>query len=179
VEIGRRVATLKKLIEKEESRLEELWNQWDDVQNEYIRLGIEVFGPQAFGELAAEHGDMQGGYKKELELLSLEHEANVQALDQEVEEIGAKILQEWKNAERVCRFLSNGQLSNAEANITPTGAGFCCKKGESETASSTYARLSYRRVDLTLLTMECHIDHFAWAASSQSGKTIAEYTRYN
>ncbi len=179
MEIGRRVAAFKKLIHKEESRLKGLWNQWDDVQNDYIRLGIEVFGPQAFGDLAAEHPNMQGGYKKDLELLSLEHEANVEALDKEAEEIGATILQEWKNAEKVCRFLSSSQLCHAEANINLTGARFCCKEGAGKTTSSTYAGLSYRKVCLTLPAMARHIVHFAPAASSQSSKKIAEFTRQN
>jgi phosphopantothenoylcysteine decarboxylase len=101
VEIGKRVATLKKFVEKEAAKLKEAWKHWDELQNEYIELGIEVFGPEVFGEDAAGLKIRQKGYKREMELLELEHNARVGELDEEIEEFGSKILQKMKASEKV------------------------------------------------------------------------------
>lgn len=95
------VEKFKKLVDKEEAKLHHLWHQWDDIQDEYIELGIEVFGPRVFGELADEYRGLQGGYKNELESLDAEHHAKVEELDAEIAAIGTKIMQKWKASEKV------------------------------------------------------------------------------
>lgn len=101
VEIGKRVATFKKFIEKEEGRLKETWKLWDEVQNEYSELGVEVFGPEVFGNDAAGLKLRQKGFKREIELLDLEQNARVEEFNEEIEDTGTRILQKMKASEKV------------------------------------------------------------------------------
>ena len=96
VTIGERVADFKSFVEKEESHLKELWAQWDEIQQEYEDLGIEVFGNNPAGEVARDIG-----YKKEMKVLDLEHEDAVEELNSEIEEMGEKILKRLKASEKV------------------------------------------------------------------------------
>ena len=108
VQIGKRVALFKKSIEKEEARLKDLWEQWEEVQNEYVELGTEVLWPQAIGEDRAENPRMQKGFKKEMALLNLEHGVRLEELAEEVEDASVKILQKMKASEKVCQAESAG-----------------------------------------------------------------------
>lgn len=93
----------RKIIDKEEAKLADLWEQWDALQNEYIMLGAEVFGAEAFGEPGMEFKE-RGGYKREMEMLGLEHSAKLEEIDGEIENIGIGILSKMKTKEKVCFY---------------------------------------------------------------------------
>ncbi|KUJ15665.1 flavo protein [Mollisia scopiformis] len=95
VEIGKRVAAFKALIDSEEAKLKQAWKEWDAVQEEYIELGVDVFGAELFGRSEAEGA----GYKREIELLDLEHETRVEELEEEINEMGSETLKQMKAAE--------------------------------------------------------------------------------
>lgn len=106
--IGDRVDTFRKLVEKEETQLSEYWKQWDEVQNEYLQLGVEVFGGNGFGEDGkgvAKARDEESGFKREMELLELEYETRFQELEEEIENIKAEFLQAMKASEKVSCLL--------------------------------------------------------------------------
>jgi hypothetical protein len=138
VEIGKRVSAFKKFIKKKEVMLKEFWKQWEDLQNEYIELGVEVFGPEIFGEPAASLTAGQKGFQREMELLDLEHNARVGEFDEEIEDTGLKILQKMKVSEKVCVYLLILQICSDKG----TGVRCCEEKGASEAASSTHSRLT-------------------------------------
>ena len=138
VEIGKRVATFKKTIEKEEAKLKEYWKQWDEVQNGYIELGIEVFGAEVFGESAAVVKIKEKGFKREMELLNLEHRATVGELDEEIEDTSAKILQKMKASEKACDYPFSEAVIDADK---VTGVGRCSEERTSEIVASTHSRL--------------------------------------
>ena len=96
--IGDRVAAFNLIIEQEETKLADLWKQWDDVQDEYRELGIDVFGREAFGIDSPGHDK---GFFKEMKLLGLEHETRVDELDEEIEGIGMDIMKKIKASEKV------------------------------------------------------------------------------
>jgi phosphopantothenoylcysteine decarboxylase len=100
VEIGKRIEMFRKSVEKDEAKLKDYWKQWEDLQGDFIELGIEVFGPEVFGGAALE--SKEKGFKKEMELLDLEHDARVQELTTEVENIREGILQKMTDSEKVC-----------------------------------------------------------------------------
>lgn len=100
--IGDRVAAFKAVIETEDEKLKKLWRQWDELQEEYIKLGVEVFGPVKFGGSAAEYRDLEGGYRKDMEYWELEHGVLIEEIGNEVENIGVKVLQKLRNTEKVC-----------------------------------------------------------------------------
>ncbi|KAL2073735.1 hypothetical protein VTL71DRAFT_11061 [Oculimacula yallundae] len=94
--VGDRVANFKKIIENEEGKLQELWKQWDEVQNEYLELGIDVFGERAFGV----DGVGERGHKREMGLLGLEHDARVEEIEEEIESVGAEMMKKMKASEK-------------------------------------------------------------------------------
>ena len=96
--IGDRVAAFNLIIEQEEAKLADLWKKWDDVQDEYRELGIDVFGREAFGIDIPGHDK---GFFKEMKLLGLEHETRVDELDEEIEGIGMDIMKKIKASEKV------------------------------------------------------------------------------
>lgn len=100
VEIGKRIELFKKSVEKDEAKLKGYWKQWDDLQGDLMELGMEVFGPEVFGTAASEARDR--GFKKEMELLDVEHDARVQELTAEVEDIAEEYLEKMKESEKVC-----------------------------------------------------------------------------
>ncbi|PVH80602.1 hypothetical protein DL98DRAFT_515257 [Cadophora sp. DSE1049] len=95
--IGDRVAAFKSIVEKEEAKLADLWKQWDDVQDEYRELGIDVFGREAFGVDSPGHDK---GFFKEVKLQGLEHETRVDELEEEIEGIGMDITKKIKVSEK-------------------------------------------------------------------------------
>jgi phosphopantothenoylcysteine decarboxylase len=115
MEMGKRIMQFKRIIEKNEAELKEYWKQWDDLQDEYLELGIEIFGPEAFGGAADEARET--GYKKEMEILDIEHNAAINELMSEVEKVSEQMLTKMKESEKVCtlyesviRKLTSGYL---------------------------------------------------------------------
>jgi len=102
VQIGERIAAFKKLVDKEDERLTDLWKQWEEVQIEYIRLGCEVLDVDVFGDLGREYRDLPGSYRRELELLNMEHKAKAEEINDEIDGIGVKIMHKMKTTEKVC-----------------------------------------------------------------------------
>ncbi|CAG8952230.1 hypothetical protein HYFRA_00000970 [Hymenoscyphus fraxineus] len=99
-QLGVRLAEYKTLVEKEEAKQNDLWNQWDELQNEYIELGAEVFGSRAFGEDANLVKGKHRGFKKEMDLLDLEFKARVEELEEEVSGISVEYQKKLKTAEK-------------------------------------------------------------------------------
>lgn len=145
VEIGNRVTTFKEIIEKEGANLKEYWKQWDEVQNEYLELGVEVFGPEVFGEDALSVKIREKGFKREMELLNLEHNTMVGELDDEIEDTSAKIVQKMKASEKVYNSSSPKVWVDADRVV---GDGRCVEERANEIASSTHSRLIFSSVNV-------------------------------
>ncbi|CAL3967283.1 hypothetical protein PZA11_003631 [Diplocarpon coronariae] len=95
-QVGDRVNAFKTVIKEEEAKLNDLWKQWNDVQDEYLELGAEVFGWEASGKGEAS----EKGFKKEMDLLGLEHGARVEEVEEMIEDIGPDILKKTKASEK-------------------------------------------------------------------------------
>jgi len=101
VNIGQRVAQFKKSVEKEEARLKQYWKQWEELQHDFVELGSAVFGDQAFGgNDAVEAKGTESGYRREMELLGLEHNSRGEELLEEIDEIGEKVLLKMRTSEK-------------------------------------------------------------------------------
>jgi hypothetical protein len=152
VEIGKRVETFQRLVEKEEAKLKENWKKWDEAQNEFLELGIELFGPEVFGGDAVGVKVRDEGFKREVELFNLEHNTAIGELDEEIEDNSAKILQKMKASEKVCNAPSYNVLMDTDE---VAGVGCCCKETAGAVAASTYSRL------ILLLNKVCVFVHLA------------------
>jgi phosphopantothenoylcysteine decarboxylase len=100
IDIGKRVTKFKGLLKKEEAKLVDYWKQWEDLQDEYVELGIEVFGPEVFGEEAGRE-TRKVGCKWEMELLDREHSVRIEELEEEIVGVGVKTKQKMKASEKV------------------------------------------------------------------------------
>ena len=100
VEIGKRIELFQKSVEKDEAKLKDYWKQWEELQDDFVELGIEVFGPEVFGKAAKEAREK--GFRREMELLDREHDARVLELTGEVEDVAEKFLEKMTESEKVC-----------------------------------------------------------------------------
>jgi phosphopantothenoylcysteine decarboxylase len=101
IQIGEKVAEFKNTIENEEAKLKLFWKQWDDLQNDFIQLGIEVFGAEAFNEGQEQSKTAMKGSRDAMELGNLEHKARVDKIFEEVEGITKETLRKMRIAEKV------------------------------------------------------------------------------
>jgi len=100
--MGEQIEMFKQLLEKEEARLAEYWSKWEECQDEYVDLGVEVFGAEAFGEDGkGGKGGKEKGWKKEGQLKEVEYEVAFGKMEEEVGEIRGAFLKEMKDSEKV------------------------------------------------------------------------------
>ncbi|KAH7356530.1 hypothetical protein BKA65DRAFT_494883 [Rhexocercosporidium sp. MPI-PUGE-AT-0058] len=95
--VGDRVAGFTKDLEKGEADLVDLWKRWDNVQNEYLELGVDIFGREAF-RIGSPGQDE--GFKKEMTLLALEHDTRLEEFDEEIESIKRDSKKKMKASEK-------------------------------------------------------------------------------
>ena len=85
VEIGKRIEQFKRSVERDAARLHKHWKQWEDLQNDFIELGVEVFGAEPFGVDMETEKPRESGFRMEMDGLDREHNAGVEELTREVE----------------------------------------------------------------------------------------------
>jgi hypothetical protein len=110
VEIGQRINTFRDFIDKEEAQLTKLWQQWDEVQHDYARLGSEVFGAETCGDWGVGYRDLHGGYDKEMAQLRQEYQMTMDDVDTEIADIGVLMLKKMWGKEKV-RCCTQGWLA--------------------------------------------------------------------
>lgn len=98
VGIGSRISKFKELVEKEQAKLKKNWKQWEDLQDEFRLLGAEVFGAEAVG---LDPHSVKEGFKREMDLIDLEHNKRFEELVAEHAELGAKTLEKMDTSEKV------------------------------------------------------------------------------
>jgi len=101
VQIGKRMNLFKKSVEKDGAKLKEYWKQWEDLQNDFIELGLEVFGKEAFSEGMSKDKKREKGYLIEMELLDSEVNARIEEISGEVEDLTSMTLKALKTSEKV------------------------------------------------------------------------------
>jgi len=106
VTIGSRVAAFKAFIEKESANLKELWEQWDEVQDEYMDLGLEVFGVEGFEDNLDPEIHLDRGYKKDKEEHDLQHSIAVEGLNEDIVNLKPTIMKRMKALEKVRQHLT-------------------------------------------------------------------------
>ncbi|TVY43573.1 hypothetical protein LOCC1_G003031 [Lachnellula occidentalis] len=134
--IGEQIQMFKQLLEKEEGKLAEYWSQWEECQDEYVDLGVEVFGAKAFGEDGK--GEKGKGWRKEMELREVEHGVVISEVQDEVGEIRGVFLKEMKDSEKVSDVAMVGFMMMLTLAL---GVGSSGEEGAGETASSSYPGL--------------------------------------
>lgn len=99
VNIGQRLEMFKKSIHKDAIKLENYWREWEEIQNDFIELGVNVFGPEAFGQEITDQ--KPGGYGRSMELLDLEHKEREAELEEEAEELKGNMLKKMRVSDKV------------------------------------------------------------------------------
>ncbi|SZF06345.1 unnamed protein product [Blumeria hordei] len=84
------------ILAREKANLEKYWAEWDKLQIEYLRLGIDVFGPRPFGEQEAPSHD---GFHNTMTLWNLELRTKVAEFGVSLEEAGCEALRKMKHSE--------------------------------------------------------------------------------
>jgi hypothetical protein len=99
VEIGKRIVDFKKNIEKEEGKLANYWNQYEQLQLEFEEFGVQVFGARAL-KVDEDKYD-QEGYRYELNLLETEHSTKMEGIMEELGEISDEAIKKMRASEKV------------------------------------------------------------------------------
>lgn len=90
--------------------MKDCWIQWEEMQNDFIGLGKEMFGNDAFPDETEENDGVKKGYRREMELLGIECETRADELAEEIEDLRNETLQKTKTSEKVriyeCRMPS-------------------------------------------------------------------------
>jgi phosphopantothenoylcysteine decarboxylase len=102
LKIGECVAKFKTFMEEEEVKLMGYWKEWEEVQNEYLELGVDVFGRDAFGVDGKDIEAKERTFKQEMELLDLECKARVEELGEAIDDFVQKALYKMRSSEKVC-----------------------------------------------------------------------------
>ncbi|KAI1003781.1 hypothetical protein K3495_g4430 [Podosphaera aphanis] len=97
IKISDSIIRFKDLLQREQERLESYWSKWDEIQNQYLELGIQVFGSLSFGE---ERAAPEHGFKKEMELIDLENMAKVAEFEQEIDDLGHEAFEHMQKSEK-------------------------------------------------------------------------------
>ena len=141
VQIGKKMVQFKKSVEKDKARLDDNWKQWEELQNDFIELGLEVFGNEAFGPEQA-YQEIERGYKHDMEVIAQDLKSGMKALNEEIEDITAKTMTKLKSQEKV-----RSQTRNSVCTLLMpvTGARECCRKG-----SATIDKAHLLRVELNV-----------------------------
>ncbi|EPE34499.1 hypothetical protein GLAREA_10193 [Glarea lozoyensis ATCC 20868] len=117
VNMGQRTTEFGTIVEIESAKLKELWKQWDDLQNEYLEQGVEVFGPEKFGEAAELVKGKRKGFKMEMELIDGEFSTTVQELKEEIEDLSKADLQKMKSSEKELEIMIKREQAKMLASI--------------------------------------------------------------
>lgn len=109
--IGDRVEDFNTSLNEVRTELKLLWEEWDQVQAQLVKLGIEVFGVDAFEDSEGLKIDRIRGFKTEMESLELEHKNKLEKIQEEAEELSRHALDNMETAERVsscfcCRIIT-------------------------------------------------------------------------
>ncbi|KAG9237554.1 hypothetical protein BJ875DRAFT_369705, partial [Amylocarpus encephaloides] len=98
--IGTRIAGFATVVEDEAAKLKEYWKQWDELQEEYLKLGVEVFGAEKFGEDGEVVKGIKREMRKEMELIDIELRARVEEVEGEVDGLSGRAMQRMKASEK-------------------------------------------------------------------------------
>lgn len=106
--IGKKVENFKTTLTTTVADLSPLWEEWEQVQGEILKLGIEVLGAEAFE--VGNGFDIKGvrGYRKEMELLELERQTKREEFMEEVEELTEHAISKMKVSEKASRIILVG-----------------------------------------------------------------------
>lgn len=96
VEIGKRIDQFKQIIESEKDKLEAYWTQYQKLQADFI-----LFLAQIVGGAPLEEKEPSEGYRVDMRLLDAEHATEIQALLEEVDEVGHEAIKKMKASEKV------------------------------------------------------------------------------
>ncbi|KHJ32715.1 hypothetical protein EV44_g4506 [Erysiphe necator] len=91
------IANYKQVVDAELKNLKNYWKQWEDIHDEYLALGIEIFGSQSCNDNSVRQ---QKGFKDEMELLQLHQKTKIIELENEIEKLGTHVLQKMRKSEK-------------------------------------------------------------------------------
>jgi phosphopantothenoylcysteine decarboxylase len=109
IQMGKRIGMFQESVAKDEAKLSGYWKEWEELQDDFIELGCEVFGKDAFPTGVAVKKLMGEGFVRDLGMVTQEHSAMVEDLAEYIEEIGDRLLKELVASEEVS-YLSSSVL---------------------------------------------------------------------
>jgi hypothetical protein len=101
VQMGERMNTYKNCVDSHNNHLSGYWNDWEELQDEYMDLGLEVFGSDAFRYPPAGVKKFEAGFERKMELAYLEHQSMLKDVHKKLEALEVDFIKEIKAVEEV------------------------------------------------------------------------------
>lgn len=106
VQMGERMSTYKDYVDTQNNHLTGYWTEWEELQDEYMDLGIEVFGSDAFHHPPAGVKKFEAGFERKMELAHLEHQKKLRDVNKMLEVLETDFIKEIKTIDEVCQLRS-------------------------------------------------------------------------
>lgn len=99
VQVGQQVEAFRKMLATEEAELKLRWKRWEEIQQELIKLGVEVLGEKATGYEKV--GKLTQGYAAEKAVWDAEFKQQLQGPQEELEAAGKVAIEKLTESEKV------------------------------------------------------------------------------
>lgn len=109
IQMGKRIGMFQESVVKDEAKLSGYWKEWEELQDDFIELGCEVFGKVAFPTSVVVKNLMREGFVRDMEMVTQECSTMVEDMAEHIEELGFRLLKELVASEEV-RYASSSVL---------------------------------------------------------------------
>ena len=109
IQMGKRIGMFQESVVKDEAKLSGYWKEWEELQDDFIELGCEVFGKDAFPTSVVVKNLMREGFVRDMEMVTQECSTMVEDMAEHIEELGVRLLKELVASEEV-RYASSSVL---------------------------------------------------------------------
>ena len=109
IQMGKRIGMFQESVVKDEAKLSGYWKEWEELQDDFIELGCEVFGKDAFPTSVVVKNLMREGFVRDMEMVTQECSKMVEDMAEHIEELGVRLLKELVASEEV-RYASSSVL---------------------------------------------------------------------
>jgi hypothetical protein len=101
---------LNSTITKTVADLKQSWHEWEQVQQELVELGVEVFGVEAFKDCNKPDMEYVTGFKRIMEMLDQEHQARHEDMEEEIDLLSCDAIQKMTDSEKASDYSQGSKL---------------------------------------------------------------------
>jgi hypothetical protein len=101
-----RIQAYEEHVKSHEAAMAAYWRDWEDMQDKFLQLGVEVLGKDAFAATEATDIAMTDAFIQKMERIHIDHNAMVDDLAIKMQAVEAGLMDEQRTIEEVSQSLS-------------------------------------------------------------------------